>query len=169
MGYFKRTVRRGAARGARLAFLADSARAGEASGWRRCDWAERPAVEGFVRFVVELPGVGNVGLFREQEALEEAEHLPAEAWRAGRAALRWFDTHLPVPDALPPEAVCWFRADARGSLRRIWDVVDAYRAAGYVVWMRVTRNPGRVVYRDRYQVAAVGYRDQRVRVKPVRA
>ena len=32
---------------------------------------------------------------------------------------------------------------------------------GYPVWMQATRNPGRVVYQDDYQVAAVPYADRR--------
>lgn len=160
MGYFKRPLRRSEAQADRLAFL-EPARELPPHAWRRCGPAVRPAADSFLRFVVEQPGDGAVGLFRCCELLESAEDLPASARSQARAAFRWFTKHLPVPRRLPRNAVCWFRAGAAESLGRIRVLIEVYRMVGRPVWMQATRTPGRVVYQDEYQVAAVAYRDRR--------
>ena len=160
MGYFKRAVRRGASRRSKLAFL-EPAREILAADWQQCDPSVPPAADSFLRFVVELPSIGKVGLFRSSKSIENAEDLPAATRSELRAVFRWFNTNLPVPGRLPRSAICWFRTDADESLERLRSVVEIYRLAGYPVWMQATRNPGRVVYRDEYQVAAVPYPDRR--------
>ena len=61
---------------------------------------------------------------------------------------------------MPRNAICWIRSDAAESLKRLRMLVELYRLAGYPVWMQTSQNPGRVVYRDEYQIAAVPYVDQ---------
>jgi hypothetical protein len=160
MGYFKRPVQRGVARQTKLAFL-EPARQIRIADWQRCDPSVPPAIDSFLRFVVELSGVGKVGLFRSSEMIENAEDLPAATRSELRAVFRWFNTNLPVPRRLPRSAICWLRADAAESLERLRGLVEIYRVAGHPVWMQATQNPGRVVYRDEYQVAAVPYPDRR--------
>ncbi|MEO6435901.1 MAG: hypothetical protein ABIP55_09085 [Tepidisphaeraceae bacterium] len=162
MGYFKRPVRRSAARAQRLELL-DGARNIEIGAWQPCERLPAPARDTFLRFVVERPrGGGNVGLFRISECIEDSPELPASARSQMRAAFRWFNTNLSAPRRLPKAAICWFRADAQDSLERIRTLIEIYRLLGYPVSMQATRSPGRVVYRDEYQVAAVPHRDRRV-------
>jgi hypothetical protein len=103
-----------------------------------------------------------MGLFRISECIEDSPDLPAAARSQMRAAFHWFNANLPAPRRLPKTAICWFRADAKQSLRQIRTLIEIYRLLGYPVWMQATRSPGRVVYRDEYQVAAVPHRDRRV-------
>ena len=159
MGYFKRPIRRSAARRSRLVF-ARSAPVIRIADWQRCDPTVPPAADSFLRFVVEQPSIGRVGLFRS-DGIENARELPAAARSELRGVLRWFEANLPVPRRLPRSAVCWFRADADESLARLRVLVEIYRLMGYPVWMQATQNPGRVVYRDEYQVAAVPYADRK--------
>jgi hypothetical protein len=160
MGYFKRPIRRGPARLKRLAFL-NPTRGVRAADWRQCDPAIPPQAGSFLRFVVERPRVGKVGLFRWSRSVDGAADVPAAAQSVLRATFRWFNANLPVPRRLPRNAICWFRADANESLARLRTLVEIYRLVGYPVWVQATRNPGRVVYRDEYQVAAVPYPDRR--------
>jgi hypothetical protein len=115
MGYFKRPVRRDAARRNKLAFL-EPAREIRIADWQKCDPSVLPAAESFLRFVVELPSIGKVGLFRASESIENADDLPSATRSELRAAFRWFNANLPVPRRLPSSAICWFRADADESL-----------------------------------------------------
>jgi hypothetical protein len=161
MGYFKRPIRRSTARHARRA-LVEPAREIPARGWQRCDDDIVPEPDTFLRFVFEQPGVGKVGLFQASACIDSSDALPAAARSQFRIALKWFNTHLPVPRRLPRTAVCWFRADAAESLTRLRTIVEIYRMAGFPVWMQATTAPGRIVYRDDYQVAAVPYRDRRM-------
>jgi hypothetical protein len=160
MGYFKRKLHRQTARLERLAFF-EPAREICAKDWRHCDLTSEPAAA-FLRFVVDHPADGRIGLFKSSDLVEEAEDLPASARSVLRELFRWFNANLPVPRRLPRNAVCWFRSDATSSLERLRKLIEVYRLMGVQVWMRATQTPGRVVYRDAYQVAAVPYRDRRV-------
>ena len=73
----------------------------------------------------------------------------------------WFNANLPVPRRLPKNAICWLRADAGESLDRLRTLIEVYRLMGHPVWTQATATPGRVVYRDDFQVAAVPYPDRR--------
>jgi hypothetical protein len=74
--------------------------------------------------------------------------------------MHWFNDHLPAPRSLnEPRAVFWFRPDAGEALTRIWAVVRAAGRDGIPVHLYRTHRPGIVVYSDRYQVAAVPWRD----------
>jgi hypothetical protein len=166
MGYFKRPIRRGRARQARLANL-EPARDISIANWAPCDLIKGTESVRFLRFAIDHPGIGKVGLFRSADVLEEdCDFTPAVNSQL-RSILNWFNENLPAPDHLPKRAVCWFRSDATESLRRIRDLVELYRQADRFVWMQVARNPGRVVYRDAYQVAAVPYRDRRTTARVV--
>lgn len=160
MGYFKRPIRRSAARLSKLAML-EPAREIRLADWARCDPSVLPAADSFLRFVIDQPNLGAVGLFRSSELVEDCEDLPPAARSQLRAIFRWFNTNLPAPRRLPQSAVCWFRADATESVDRLRTLVEIYRLADRQVWMQATRNPGRVVYQDDFQVAAMPYRDRR--------
>lgn len=145
---------------ARLEFL-QLARDIGAGAWHHCDPTTKPAPDSFLRFVIERPRVGKIGLFQSSRSIEEAETIPAAVRSELRKTFRWFNTNLPVPRRLPKDAICWFRADADEFLKRLWTLVEVYRLVGRPVLMQATRNPGRVVYSDEHQVAAIPYRDRR--------
>jgi hypothetical protein len=166
MGYFKRPIRRGPARQARLAYL-EPARKVCVADWKPCDLSGRSGSVRFLRFAIDHPGRGRIGLFRSTEVLEEDCDFTPVVHSQLRSILKWFNKNLPAPRRLPENAVCWFRSDAADSLRKIRDLVELYRQADRFVWMHATRNPGRVVYRDAYQVAAVPYRDRRMTAQVV--
>lgn len=159
MGYFKRPIRRSAARQTRLAFL-EPAREICPADWKQCDLSRPPAAESFLRFVIEHPRAGKVGLFRSSRVIERPDALPTAAAEELRTVFRWFNHNLPVPSRMPRNAICWLRSDAAESLKRLRTLVDLYQLAGYPVWMQTTQTPGRVVYRDDYQIAAVPYADR---------
>lgn len=73
--------------------------------------------------------------------------------------LDWFNHHLPAPRSVDPRAVFWFRPNAGEPLTRLWVVVRLLEDNGVPVQVYRTRRPGNVVYEDRYQVAAVPWRD----------
>lgn len=155
MGYFKRPIRRRAARASADAFR-DASRevAADARRWRRRD----PA---FVRFVLETPDRGRVGLFQTSDLIEDDEALPLAARSALAAAYRWFNANIPMPPRQRPDAVYWFLESAREPIARLRTIVECHRLAGRPIVMLATRTPGRIVYRDAVQVAAVPYPDRR--------
>src|SRR5687768_4037246 len=158
MGYFRRPIRRGPARRAWLALL-EPARDIDAARWQPCDLDLSARREGYVRFVVQQRRGRFVGLFRSSGLLDSATDLPDSVRSQVRLTYRWFNEHMSFPGPLPRNAVCWFRAGAAECVGRLRVLIEAYRMAGYPILMQATQAPGRVVYQDGIQVAAVPYPD----------
>jgi hypothetical protein len=166
MGYFKQPLRRGDARLAKRS-ANDLAHNVDFGPWRRCGPSFRVSTDQFLRFVVERSRDRTVGVFRSSCLLDAGCDFPPAARSAARELFRWFRRNLPVPRRLPMTAVCWFRADASEQLGRVRELVEVYRCIGATVLMQATATPGRIVYRDEHQVAAVPYRDRRTSVTAV--
>lgn len=158
MGYFRKPIRRASARKAKLAHL-EPARDISPSEWRQCNPSSLRSDRGYVRFVVDHPSEGRRGLFRSSELIEDDIELPAGTRTEFRTVLRWFNKKLTPPRRLPQNAVCWFRADAADFIKQMRTLVELYRLADRQVLMQSTRRPGRIVYRDAFQVAAVPHRN----------
>jgi hypothetical protein len=158
MGYFRRHVDRG--RAAR-----DKAQAMPPviapTAWLAGDGSP-PAQVRFVRFATDVPGVDShvpLGLFRALHLLEDEAVLSPRQSKRLNATLRWFNRHLPVPRGISQRSVCWFRADATELVDRLRDLVRTYKAHNFAVTVYSTSRPGRIVYEDAFQVAAVPFRD----------
>ncbi len=119
----------------------------------------------YLRFVVGSDSENAswlTGVFTEARLLLDDGRLyrhEAE-WLAGTFA--WFNEHLPCPPfsskirsgEWTPEAVSWFRDDAGEPLKRIWDIVALLEEHDVKVRIVRTDRPGKIVYRDRFQVVA---------------
>jgi hypothetical protein len=94
------------------------------------------------------------GLLRSGQ-LARSEHDQLET------LTRWFEENLPLPDRskLSPTAVFWFKTNARKLIRRIWDLVAILKENCVEVELVKTSRPGYIVYEDRYQVAAIPFKD----------
>ena len=74
----------------------------------------------------------------------------------------WFNDQLPCPPfgdkfrdgEWTDDAVCWFRDEAGEPLARMWDIVALLREHGVPVRFVTARDPGKIVYSDRFQVVA---------------
>ncbi len=75
-------------------------------------------------------------------------------------ALAWFQEHLDAPEYLPERAIFWFRADSDRCQEAAWSLAHALRENGETVLVLRTRRPGRVVWEDEDQVAAIPFRDR---------
>lgn len=79
-----------------------------------------------------------------------------------RHEIDWFNRHLPVPRRLSVKArgvwwrdgICWFRDDAREMLAHMQALVSLIGDCGVPVTRSWTRDPGQLLYRDRWQVVA---------------
>jgi hypothetical protein len=106
-----------------------------------------------------------LGIFWAAAKIEERPNLPESTrdWLIDRSY--WFGQHLPVP-RLPDfdqRAIFWFRPQSR-IVREMWHLVAVLREEGVSVHLRWTRTPGRIVYDDHFQVAAIPFaRGRRVR------
>jgi hypothetical protein len=119
----------------------------------------------FLRFVVgadsENPFWLN-GVFTEARILRDEGKLYRHEEQWLEATFDWFQENLPCPPfssrlrsgEWTREAVSWFRDDAGEPLRKIWDLVALLEENGVPVRLVTTERPGKIVYRDRYQVVA---------------
>jgi hypothetical protein len=111
----------------------------------------------YVRFVVVMRSHGRVvrmGLFTGLQRLR----LGCSDVEAVREEFRWFNRNLPVPPAEAFEGgagLSWFNTIDDTCSRMLGSAVLRIEDAGYRVWRIYSRNPGRVTYRDLYQIVAV--------------
>ncbi len=86
-----------------------------------------------------------------------------EAWL--QRTLWWFDDYLAAPDRFSRPgrpscaAICWFRDSATIHIARIRDLTALLEHHGVITLMLRTDRPGYIVYEDRYQVAAIPFRE----------
>jgi hypothetical protein len=102
-------------------------------------------------------GPRKLGIFRAAGWLERTEAIeaPLRAWL--RPPLNWFNENLRVPclESNCRRAVFWFRTDAQVVIAKAWDVVAILRECGVAVDLQRTDAPGKIVYRDEHQIAAI--------------
>ena len=119
----------------------------------------------FVRFVAaaktENPWHAD-GVITAARIVRDAEKLAAAHVEAINSAFAWFNENIPCPpfsDRLSRKlwtknAVCWFLAEAEEPLARTWDLAQVLVEHGTPVLLLRTLKPGRIVYRDGFQIVA---------------
>jgi hypothetical protein len=109
------------------------------------------------------------GIFAAAYELRDSGDLFPEQRRRLRDLLRWFGTNLAAPKRVPRRAIFWIRSDASDYVAKLWELVHVLHAAGIVVTMMHTDEPGQIEYRDDLQVAAIPYFDRRPEPRRVRS
>ncbi len=81
---------------------------------------------------------------------------------------RWFNANLPAPadygGKVEPRSIFWFKPDASECIRRIWTLAALLHEGGYFVRRITCTRPGRIVFEDDHQIAAIPFRDTRARL-----
>jgi hypothetical protein len=99
-----------------------------------------------------------LGIFWSAAAVEERADLPewTREWLNNHSD--WFGAHLPIPrrDSIDGRAIFWFRPQSK-IVREVWHLVAILREEGVPVSLRRTNLPGRIIYDDDVQVAAIPY------------
>jgi len=99
-----------------------------------------------------------MGIFGAAGKVEVRSEL--SDWTRQRLAdsLDWFGEHLPIPrdDEIDKRAIFWFEPRST-VVREIWDLVSILRDVEIPIGLRRTNMPGRIVYRDKFQIAAIPY------------
>lgn len=75
-----------------------------------------------------------------------------------RLMLSWFNEHLFVPSLLNDHehrrAISWFRENAHEPIQKMWSLKRLLETHGVHTEILRTREPGTIVYEDKYQVIA---------------
>ncbi len=113
----------------------------------------------FLRYVVHQRidrDSRRLGLFAAAyHVRREGEMFPYELERLDQW-LEWFGRELTVPPyrRIPAQAVFWY-VDAGPCAEAMWELAEVLRECGFTAELITARFVGKVVYRDRQQVAAI--------------
>jgi hypothetical protein len=127
----------------------------------------------YVRFETPYQCESNrqpLGIFRAAGRVELRAELHDWTREWLRDSLDWFNERLPVPPSkeIDGRAIFWFHPRSE-IVREVWQLVAILREEGVRVGLRRTSIPGRIIYRDDYQIAAVPYgHGRRRRLREVR-
>jgi len=114
----------------------------------------------YVRFVVgwrsenpwELTGIIT-------ETAQFGMALDSDDWQLASATFKWLNNNLPVPPypkKHDPNAISWFIEDKSTILiRTLRPLIKMLRSNGLMVRTLRTNRPGRIIYKDDYQVVAI--------------
>lgn len=99
-----------------------------------------------------------LGAFRAVPRVEARADLSEWTQALLQDTLDWFNVNLPVPqsDIMDRRAIFWFHRQS-AAVQEMWQLVSILRDEGVHVVLRRTDIPGRIVYRDDYQIAAIPY------------
>ncbi|BDI30922.1 hypothetical protein CCAX7_29730 [Capsulimonas corticalis] len=114
----------------------------------------------FLRFVVHQKidkAKFHVGLFAASSHLQEYGELSIYEWERLEELLKWFNTHLPLPNLHQEnvQAVYWYRASATMHIAKMWEIAGILQTHGYDVEMVKTEFAGLIIYRDDFQIGAI--------------
>jgi hypothetical protein len=121
----------------------------------------------YVRFTIpsdpeRQPYGTATGIFRAAGRLVDAYRFNIWQDAVLEEDFAWFNANLPRPTELRSgRAVCWFRPEAGEAISRVWRMAQLIERAGVPVRVLRERDPGLIVYRDDFQVAAVAWRMRR--------
>ena len=168
MGYFRARISRH-----RCASHVDAALRRQAR--ELSDWIEAPAVRParlttYLRFAVgriHTDSRQQLGVFQAVYDLRRTDLLSRTDRATANELLGWFGKNLVAPSIDDASAIFWYRSDAADCIDRTWEMIRLLKAHDHIVWMSRSDSPGRVIYRDVHQVAAVPWRDRGWRRRPV--
>lgn len=119
----------------------------------------------YIRFVVGTEREDDRlldGVFTISRCLRGEGRLYRHEERIVSRAFDWFNEHLPCPPfganirsgSWTRDARAWFRPEARECISKIWNLIHILKEHGEPVTMLQSDKPGKIVYRDRYQIVA---------------
>jgi len=119
----------------------------------------------YIRFVVGTDSEDHrrmTGIFVETRLLCERGALQTYEIERLQEINDWFNEHLPVPpfssEYLLHKGSCWFKATADDAIKKIWEVVVLLKEHDVPVRVMRSKNPGKVLYEDNFQVVAEEYK-----------
>ena len=158
MGYFKRPIRRSTAATIRQPrFLSLD------GGWQPISGERHTTPLKFVRFCVpEHTGRLDqaLGVFHVAGRWARSGKLDRPQLKEIGRVLRWFNQHLSMPNDVAADAVFWFKGDSKKCIEVVWNLVHLLRDLGDEVMLMTTDAPGRIVYDDQNQIAAIRFNDR---------
>ena len=98
------------------------------------------------------------GIFTAVCELRQSRRLGCASDSRLRETLGWFNEHLPVPGCCGADKnprACWFKPTAGEPLTRMWRLVEFLHSEGTLVQLHKTKDPGKLLYSDPFQIVAI--------------
>jgi hypothetical protein len=126
----------------------------------------RPSQPVYVRFVcfrlIEKQK-HRLGLFQALDDARESDFAPSWALQEIGRTYAWFKVNLAVPShyrsggvrSLGQRGLSWFKPAAKEHIAQMHALSSALSACGVHIEMLTTRDPGVVIFHDRFQVVAI--------------
>lgn len=122
----------------------------------------------YIRFIIEERDDGsneNKGLFMAMDDLREKNDLYDWESAQEKEIYQWFKKHLKVPEIqsgegnhnAKPKAISWFKDSAKEHIEKIRQYAQMLAAHDYPIKQLITEQPGKVLYEDEYQIAAIPF------------
>ena len=114
----------------------------------------------YIRFEthVRCPDIaGRVGVFRAAHEFLRTKKYPEYVHQVVDESCDWFNDNLKVPRLRERHwrAVFWFHSDSNQLLARVWPLINVLNEQSIYVHKIRTETPGRIVYSDQFQIAAI--------------
>ncbi|MCE3002243.1 MAG: hypothetical protein LW860_06015 [Xanthomonadaceae bacterium] len=119
----------------------------------------------YIRFVVGSEGEDHrqlTGIVTEARLLRDRGHLTPEEEDRLERTYAWLNANLPCPPfstaGWSRDAVSWFKDSAEAAIREFRLLATLLEEHGRPVRMLRSRNPGKVLYEDSFQVVVVEWK-----------
>lgn len=113
----------------------------------------------YIRFVVGLGGENHrwlTGIITEARLLHDRGELERYQGDLLEETYQWLNDQLPCPpfstNDWGPEAVSWFKDTAEEPIKKMWDIVSLLQEYGIRVRVLRSKNPGKILYDDEFQI-----------------
>lgn len=103
-------------------------------------------------------GVGK-GVFQAAIAARDNHNTLPSVSDEIRSLIRWFNDELPAPDDVNARAIFWYKADAADFIEATWRLAAMLYVCDCPIYPIRCARPGKIVYRDHYQIAAIPFRE----------
>ncbi len=121
----------------------------------------------FVRFVIlssDSDTGKKTGILVAGHSLRDDGDISVEEHRELQIRLKWFNDNLHIPPTYDnpqnKKALSWFKDAAVKPIRYMWDLKRILDQHGLHVDVWKSRNPGRIIYEDGWQVVAIPAKGQ---------
>ena len=124
----------------------------------------------YLRFVVpenDEDSGREMGIFVDGGILNESGQLYDYEINIRKSLMLWFTNNLKVPDiqALEsnhysnPNAISWFKSSAVTHISKMREYIEILKAHDVPVKQLITDRPGKILYEDEFQIAAIPFKD----------
>ena len=115
----------------------------------------------YIRFVSgtnRAPANSQHGVVAELRRLHDEGALPDYEADHVTELFQWLNDHLPCPPFVaskwPASAVSWFKDSAKPMIAVFREIISILEQHGTPTRMLKTRDPGRILYEDNFQIVA---------------